>query len=50
MLISGNVHLLLSGGAIMVHAKTRVTAPDFMPRQKGVLKSKTSEQGPLTLA
>jgi hypothetical protein len=45
MLISGNVHLLILGGSKMVQAKTRVSAPDFMPRRRGVLKSKTREQG-----
>jgi hypothetical protein len=50
MLISGNVYLLLSSGAKMVQIKTKITARDFMPSQKGVLKSKTRAPGSLTLA
>jgi hypothetical protein len=49
MLISGNVHLLLSSGARMVQAKTKGTARDFTQSQKGVLNSKTRAPGSLTL-
>jgi hypothetical protein len=48
MLISGNVHLLLSGGARMIQAKTRVTAPDFMPRRRGVLNKGAGAPYPCT--
>jgi hypothetical protein len=50
MLISGNVHLLLSSGAKMVQAKKKGIARYIMPIQKGVLKSKTRAPGSLTLA
>jgi hypothetical protein len=49
MPISGNVHLLLSSGAKMVQAKTNITARDFVPSQKEVLKSRSRSPGSLTL-
>jgi hypothetical protein len=49
MLISQKVHLLLSSGARMVQAKTKITDKDFIPDQKGGLKSKTRAPGSVTL-
>jgi hypothetical protein len=50
MLISGRAHTQLLKGDRAAQAGTQVTVEDFTPTRRGVLKSKTREQGSLTLA
>jgi hypothetical protein len=50
MMISGKVHLQFLRGARAVQTETQVTVQDFTLERKGVLKSRTREQGALTIA